>query len=206
MIALLLLGCFEPSNAQPETPVSSQVQNTSTATPIMDCARTPPELALTWSLAREPEALTIQYELSNRGAERLWIAERLVQTSQGKATLLERPIVRTSGVPGTALVALAKLSPDVPVYYLPPPTYRAVEPGASASGTVRVGLPLTSWHPIAKVDPLGEVQAIQFALDGFFGEPASWKEGTDAEGRAFRTPVYRTLFPICTGARPLPPG
>lgn len=206
MIALLLLGCTELSSASPETSVASQVPSASNNVAVMDCARMPREITLQWEVAREVDTLSIRYEVSNRSMERLWVADRLVQTSQGKAALLDRPIVRTSGIPGTALIALASISPDVPIFYLPPPTYRVVESGASVTGIVKTSLPLVSWHPSAKVDPLGDVQRIQFALDGFFGEPASWKEGTDALGTPFRTPVYSTLFPICSDGKPLPPG
>ncbi len=166
----------------------------------------PAEIGFDWQMAREADTLTIRYTVENRGAETLWLADRMVQTNQGSAKLLDRPIVRTSGRPKTALVALGLVSPDVTMMFLQPPTYRAVAAGASSQGVVTVALPLTSWHPAGKVDPLEEPEAVVFALDGFFGEPLAWKDQKDGEGNAYRFPQYRSRHWIWSDAKPLPPG
>lgn len=208
MILALLLGCGPPADAPaapspaPLSPPAAEV-----ATMTVDAwSATPTEIGFDWQLTRAGDALTITYSVENRGAERLWLADRTVQSSQGGAKLLDQPVVRQSGRPGTALVAFGLVSPDVPLFYLPPPTYRAVEPGASAQGSLSLALPLASWHPAAKVNALGEVSAVIFALDGFFGEPASWRELTDAEGRPYRVPAYKSRHWIWSEAKPLPPG
>ncbi len=208
MILALLLGCGGPAVA-PAAPSSAP-----TSTPTAEVATmtvdawspTPAEIGFDWQLARAGEALTITYTVQNRAAETLWLADRTVQTSQGKAALLDRPVVRRSGRAGTALVAFGLVPPDAPLFYLPPPTYRAVEPGASTQGSLSLSLPLQSWHPAAKVEALGDVSALIFALDGFLGEPSSWKELTDGQGQTYRVPAYKSRHWIWSEAKAIPPG
>lgn len=165
---------------------------------------TPAELSFTWDLAREADTLRITWSVENRSAETAWIAHRMVQTSQGAARLMDRPVVRTSGRPHTALIAIGLVPPDVTLMHLQAPTYRSVAPGAKLEGVATAALPLESWHPAGRVDALDETSAVIFALDGFLGEPASWRKGTDGGGDEFQTPVYSSRHWLWTEAKPLP--
>lgn len=202
MILATLLGCGGPSAAPPTSPPATEV-----AAMITDAwSKTPAEVGFAWQMARAADALTITYTVDNHGADTLWLAQRMVQTGQGPARLLDRPVVRTNGRADAALIVLGQISPDVPVYYVPPPSYQAVAPGASVQGTLSVPLPLQSWHPVGRVDPLGAVQSVVFALDGFYGEPAAWKPLQLADGQTAQVPAYKTRLWIWSDAKPLPPG
>lgn len=212
----VILACGRPTTAPPSTEVTPSVTPSPSVVPsaagattevsnmIVDAwSPTPAEAGLDWSMSREGDQLTLRYSVENRGQETLWLADRMVATGGG-ARLESRPVVRSSGRSGTALVAVGLVPPDAPLMHQPAPTYRAVEPGARAEGSYTLSLPLQSWHPHAAVDALGPTSAVIFALDGFWGEPASWKALTATDGTAFQTPVYRTRHWIWSDAKPIP--
>ncbi|MCB9793364.1 MAG: hypothetical protein H6741_11645 [Alphaproteobacteria bacterium] len=165
---------------------------------------TPPSLRFDWRLTRtSPGALRIEWSVWNDATERLWLAQAMLR-SEGGLRRDPRPVVRGGGAPGLALVGLGFFPLDAPAYHQLPPLYGAVEPGEQASGALELGWPLRAWHPSGPVAPLEEVSALIFALDGFFGEPAAWRELRGAEGEALRVPSYSSRHWIHGPAQAVP--
>ncbi|MEZ4320320.1 MAG: hypothetical protein R3F61_22765 [Myxococcota bacterium] len=147
MIALLALAAAAPSDLE-ETPMTTGPKAEITAT-------------------REPGAVVLQWSVANPGSAPVWLADRLlVHTKKGAEAASERAVVRQPPAEGAPLrITVGYTAPYGMPFQELYPAVREVAPGSKATGTVRVPLPLASYHPMetnpaALAEPTRAVVAI----------------------------------------------
>ena len=163
------------------------------------------DAAITWSVVKsDKKTLEVTYSIQNTGSERLYVCDQIlarIKADQHRAT------------PGTTIrlndqdptqARIIVTAPSVGV--APNPTsFAAIEPGATYTGTRRLGWPLQGYTPAGKEMPLpGSVTAAVFEIASFRGEPGSWKDIGNEAGGTFRVPVGFELAMLKADPLPLP--
>jgi hypothetical protein len=135
-----------------------------------EAAMTKDDLVLDWkmTLVDDGHRLRIDYTVTNRGKQRIYLLDQLVAE---KRLQPEATIVRNADAPQTVAFVRALEDPDGKVHRIVRPGARPVEPGKQESGVSLVDLPLHSWHNFGSVAPLKDVPTQAVLVVGYILDP-----------------------------------
>jgi hypothetical protein len=153
--------------------------------------------------------LRIEYTLHNRGKERVLVWDAMVAgDNHGLAPAPDQIIVAPGPAEAKGSVRFVRgwLEPAAFIHMRIGPGVRALEPGATVSGTARVDLPLKSFHPLGPLPPLGDdlrqsVLEVQVFPGGHETEVFPLSDGTS--GRRPKPP-WTDAIPLVGKTLPLP--
>lgn len=116
-------------------------------------------LSLHWTLKRNAagDALTVQYQLKNTGAEAVYVLDQMLAlgANDGYDQAPDAMIVRADASdPGLVHLMRGRVAPQGRPMQEVPAALRTLAPGAEITGTAHVALPLQSWHPNDGYRPL----------------------------------------------------
>ncbi len=158
-------------------------------------------VTVTWKLTRETNRLVIDYSVTNRSDAQILVLDEVVGTSSKELVMLPDRFVARYDKASDTVVLTAGYVP--PALAMAPgsgassmsetmPLGRPVAPGRSVSGTKRVALPLTAWHPDLGTAPLQPMPAQPLKAVVEVGwvpaQGVTWEQNPAADGTMLKTP------------------
>jgi len=158
-------------------------------------------VTVTWKLTREGNSLVIDYSVTNNGAAQILVLDEVVGTSsKGLVTLPDRFVARYDKASETVVLTAGYVPPALAMgpgagagsMNETMPLGRPVAPGGSVSGTKRVALPLTAWHPDLGTGPLEPMPAQPLKAVVEVGwvpaQGVTWEQNPAADGTMLKAP------------------
>ena len=128
-------------------------------------------VTLDWTMSRDGDQLQIDYTVSNPTPARIYVLDEL---PVGDAFAPDAIIVMGDpDAPDTVRLSRALIRTLEKVLTIPMPGARAVEPGATLTGTARAPWPLRAWHNYSTVDPLRGQPAQAVLQIGYVADPGA---------------------------------
>jgi hypothetical protein len=165
-------------------------------------------VSLEWDmqLVDSGKRLRVEYTVTNRSPERLYLCDQLVVEERDGAHLREHASIVVNGSnPQQALFVRGRLRDDPPSAYVYNPSARAFDPNERLTGLIELELPLKAWHNFGYVDPLRDTpKTAQLELSLVSGE-ARWEQVKLADGKVLIRPQPPTrLENVSSDVKPIP--
>lgn len=163
---------------------------------------------LEWSIQKVDQKLRIDYTVTNKLAERIYVADKLIEPrGNDNFARVDRPVVQTVlGAPALVVVGLGAFSSSRPSTVLYQPIFKPLDAGKSLTGHLEIALPLQSYNPVGGTDPIpATASQVSLRIIYFKGEPQGWKtmpSKTDKE--PIKVPDGFTGAMLQTDPKPLP--
>lgn len=191
------LGCAPDVTASPRKKDQSKREGRVTSSP------------LEWSLANasDGKSLVVEISVANTTDGPLWVAEKaVVPAAGGKFTRSDRLTVMNTDDPKTIRFVLGAVSSDAPSTMVYEPTFAKISPGESAHRKFVLPLPLQSWNPVGRTNPLSrEATQAKLYVHTSRAEPSTWTELRTDDREPLRTPEWDKAMTILEGKTlPLP--
>lgn len=182
----LLLALLACNDAAPRAPAPAAPAPTTPAPSTTAAVTTPPDQPVSAQLqvVHDHAALVATCTVKNLTASPIWVLDTVID----KDAPSERAIV-SRGDPGTARLVLGYLSPQSQMPQIEQGVGKMVAPiatelaaGASRTRTVRIALPIHTWHPYLEMAPLRDPRELVLEVGYLTSEPP-WSPRELAGGR-----------------------
>lgn len=196
-VVLLLLGaCSRATGTPPPQPKAEQMSN--------------PDVDLSWTMTKDASGkqLHIDYTLTNKTHETIYVADQLLAYHEGKIKLVPaRVVVAADSQPGVIRFVRAVVETETSQFDHPPGA-AALSAGAIHKGSADVELPLTGWHNYAPPPPL-PARAKSAVLEiAYLRGPVDWGQVRTSDGKEVtipQLPSYNRAAKIARSTpKPLP--
>ncbi len=162
---------------------------------------------LEWSIHKVDQKLRIDYTVTNKLAEKIYVADKLIEPKgNDNFVRVDRPVVQTVfGAPGLVVVGLGAFSSNRPSAVLYQPIFKAIDAGKALTGHLELALPLQSYNPVGGTDPIpATATQVSLRIIYFQGEPQGWKTMPSKEKDPIKVPDGFTAAMLQTDPKPLP--
>jgi len=162
---------------------------------------------LEWTVRKAGASLRIDYTITNRSSQKIYVADRLLEPrGNDNFVLVDRPVVmNVQGAQGLVMIGLGGFSSDRPSTVIYQPTFRPLDPGGVLKRSLDIPLPLASYNPVGGTDPIpATANQLSLQILYFTGEPEEWTTMPSKGAAPIKVPDGFTAQMLQTPPKPLP--